>query len=111
MTFIIAMVVIFFSYSVFKPLLEGIFFKIRILFSSKTRRVLKDLGTNVSTNGTAIHLTMLIVLVLFLLSIIYFFFSRYGFGYSISALVGCSVALIEVLSFKVSTFLTNKVTK
>ncbi len=111
MTFIIAMVVIFFSYSVFKPLWDGIFFKIRILKSSDVREVLKDFGVDSSHKNTTKHLVLLISVVACLLGIIYFSFVRYNFGYSISAFIGAVIALGEAVVGRISARNTKKVIK
>lgn len=107
MTFIIATIVIYLSYSFFKILWRGISFRAKILTSKHTRDALADFGLEPNVKKTKIHLSILILVVAGLLYLFYFLFSQHNFGYSISVFIGVAISFVEV----VSNYLSGSVSK
>lgn len=115
MIFIIATLVIAFSYTVFLALFNGIFYTLFLIIFNKTGTVdieHERLANAMSSSNLRIAIPVLSIILTFFLSyVLYFLFKNYNFGYSISASVGAGLALCQVVADiipKIISLILNK---
>lgn len=94
MTFIIATIIIGFSYSFFRLFWGGLFINFLFLVSSEAR---DSLGHFQNTKTVMLHFLILLIIPSILIYGLYFLFLEYDYGYAISALVGAVLSFGESL--------------